>query len=70
MKFLFVAGDVNRIGGIEKYNRDFVSALTKTGATVILVERRKGGVTAKFPSSSVLSGNSSGSARMWFFAGI
>ena len=47
MKLLFVAGDVNRIGGIEKYNRDFVSALTKTGATVILVERRKGGVTAK-----------------------
>ncbi len=47
MKLLFVAGDVNRIGGIEKYNRDFVSALAKTGATIILVERRKGGFTAK-----------------------
>lgn len=47
MKLLFVAGDVNRIGGIEKYNRDFVSALAKTGAMVILVERRKGGFTAK-----------------------
>lgn len=47
MRILFVAGDVSRIGGIEKYNRDFVSALKKAGATVILVERRKGGVAAK-----------------------
>lgn len=47
MKFLFIAGDVNRIGGIEKYNRDFYSALKKTGASTVLVERREGGVLAK-----------------------
>ncbi len=47
MKFLFIAGDVNLIGGIEKYNRDFLSALMKTGARTILVERRKGGFLAK-----------------------
>jgi glycosyltransferase involved in cell wall biosynthesis len=47
MKLLFVAGDVNRIGGIEKYNRDFLAALKKTDATVVLVERRKGGFAAK-----------------------
>ena len=47
MKLLFIAGDVSRIGGIEKYNRDFHSALKKTGASMVLVERRKGGVLAK-----------------------
>ena len=47
MKSLFIAGDINRIGGIEKYNRDFYSALKKTGATIVLVERRKGGILAK-----------------------
>ncbi len=47
MKFLFIAGDITRIGGIEKYNRDFYSALKKTGASTVLVERRKGGVLAK-----------------------
>ena len=48
MKFIFIAGDINRIGGIEKYNRDFYSALEKTGARTVLVERRKGGFLAKF----------------------
>ncbi len=47
MKLLFIAGDVSRIGGIEKYNRDFHSALVKTGANVVLVERREGGLLAK-----------------------
>ena len=47
MKFLFIAGDIDRIGGIEKYNKDFHSALKKTGASTVLVERRKGGVLAK-----------------------
>lgn len=47
MKILFVAGDVNRIGGIEKYNRDFLSALKKLGLKVFLVERREGGTLAK-----------------------
>jgi len=48
MKILFVAGDVNRIGGIEKYNRDFLAALQETGLTTSLVERREGGICAKF----------------------
>lgn len=47
MKSLFIAGDINRIGGIEKYNRDFLSALRKMGARTVLVERRKGGILAK-----------------------
>ena len=47
MKVLFIAGDISRIGGIEKYNRDFHSALKKTGASTVLVERRKGGILAK-----------------------
>ncbi len=47
MKALFVAGDVSRIGGIEKYNRDFYSTLEMTGTRTVLVERRKGGVLAK-----------------------
>ncbi len=48
MKFLFIAGNIDRIGGIEKRNRDFYSALKKTGASIVLVERREGGVLAKF----------------------
>ncbi|MDP1955362.1 MAG: glycosyltransferase family 4 protein [Polaromonas sp.] len=47
MKFIFIAGDINRIGGIEKYNRDFYSALRAAGASGTLVERRAGGLLAK-----------------------
>ena len=47
MKILYVSGDVNLIGGIEKYNRDFLSALEKAGTTTILVERKVGGLLAK-----------------------
>jgi len=47
MKILFVAGDVNLIGGIEKYNRDFIEALKNAGAHVILVQRKKGGLWQK-----------------------
>ncbi|ALA59899.1 glycosyltransferase family 4 protein [Nitrospira moscoviensis] len=47
MKVLFVAGDVKRIGGIEKYNKDFVYALSQAGATISLVQRREGGFMAK-----------------------
>lgn len=47
MKILFAAGDVNCIGGIEKYNRDFLSALAKAGQRTCLVERRKGRLWAK-----------------------
>lgn len=48
MKIIFIAGDINRIGGIEKYNRDFLSALKETGLMASLVERREGGILAKF----------------------
>ncbi len=47
MKILFIAGDVSLIGGIEKYNRDFLAALGKTGVHVSLVTRNKGGLWAK-----------------------
>lgn len=47
MKILFIAGDVSLIGGIGKYNRDFLAALEKTGAQVLLVTRKKGGLRAK-----------------------
>ena len=47
MKILFIAGDVSLIGGIEKYNRDFLAALGKTGVQASLVTRNKGGLWAK-----------------------
>lgn len=47
MKILFISGDVNLVGGIEKYNRDFLSALDKTGVQISLVMRNKGGLLAK-----------------------
>lgn len=47
MKILFIAGDVSLIGGIEKYNRDFLAALGKTGVQTLLVTRNKGGLRAK-----------------------
>lgn len=47
MKALLLAGDISRIGGIEKYNRDFYSALKTTGISTVLVERREGGLLAK-----------------------
>jgi glycosyltransferase involved in cell wall biosynthesis len=47
MNILFIAGDVGLIGGIEKYNRDFLTALQKADARVILVARNKGRVWAK-----------------------
>lgn len=46
-RILFIAGDVNQIGGIEKYNRDFLTALGLTGVHVSLVTRNKGGLWAK-----------------------
>lgn len=48
MKYLFIAGDISRIGGIEKYNRDFYAALKNTSESTVLVERREGGILAKF----------------------
>lgn len=47
MNILFIAGDVSLIGGIEKYNHDFLISLRKAGARVTLVARNKGGFWAK-----------------------
>ena len=47
MKILFLASDLNQIGGIQKYNRDFLAALSKLDAKTILVERQKGGFISK-----------------------
>ena len=37
MRILFLASDLNKIGGIEKYNREFMLALRKAGAEVYFV---------------------------------
>ncbi|MEK7129355.1 MAG: hypothetical protein AAB858_03310, partial [Patescibacteria group bacterium] len=34
MKILFIAADTNKIGGIEKYNREFMNALREAGVDV------------------------------------
>lgn len=47
MKILFLASDIHTIGGIQKYNRDFLSALLLTNAETMLVERKDGGLYAK-----------------------
>lgn len=47
MNVLLIASDVNLIGGIEKYNRDFIYALEQAGVTPVLIERKKGGFFAK-----------------------
>jgi len=40
MKILFIVNDFNQIGGIEKYNKDFLNALNDAGANVFLVQLR------------------------------
>ncbi len=40
MKILFIAADTNKIGGIEKYNKEFMAALRKSGAEVYFVPLR------------------------------
>ena len=47
LKILFISGDINLIGGIEKYNRDFIDALKRAGSHLTLVQRNKGGIWAK-----------------------
>ncbi len=42
MKLLFVAADVRQIGGIKKYNKDFLEALELAGAEVFFIERKIG----------------------------
>ncbi len=44
---LFLSGDMSSIGGIEKYNRDFIAALETAGVKVHTVQRRVGGLGSK-----------------------
>lgn len=37
MKILFIAADTNKIGGIEKYNREFMNALRDVGADIFFI---------------------------------
>lgn len=46
-KILFPCGDTDRLGGIEKYNRNFIDALKLAGAEVSEVTRYKGDFFAK-----------------------
>ena len=46
-KVLYLCGDMSRIGGIEKYNRDFIAALELADVEVRVVQRRVGGVISK-----------------------
>jgi glycosyltransferase involved in cell wall biosynthesis len=47
MKLMFVCGDISRIGGIEKYNRDFINGLKQLDIQLKVVERYEGGMLAK-----------------------
>ena len=47
LKALYLCGDLSRIGGIEKYNRDFIAALQSAGVEVRAVQRRVGGLASK-----------------------
>ena len=46
-RILYLCGDLSLIGGIEKYNRDFLSAIELTGAKAKVVERKVGGFINK-----------------------
>lgn len=47
MKVLYVCGDTSLVGGIEKYNNDFISALRLANCEVKTVQRKAGGLFAK-----------------------
>ena len=45
---MYVCGDTSRIGGIEKYNKDFIAALNQAdGEDLLVVQRHPGGILAK-----------------------
>lgn len=47
-KMMYVCGDTSRIGGIEKYNKDFMTALNLAdGENLLVVQRHPGGLLAK-----------------------
>jgi glycosyltransferase involved in cell wall biosynthesis len=46
-KILYLCGDTSRIGGIEKYNRDFIAALQLTSIDLKVVLRPFGGLIGK-----------------------
>ena len=47
-KILYLCGDLSLIGGIEKYNLDFISAINSSGAKVKSIQRKAGGIRSKF----------------------
>jgi phosphatidyl-myo-inositol dimannoside synthase len=47
MKVLFIAADINQVGGIEQYNRAFLDALRKAGVAVSLIELKGRGLFPK-----------------------
>ncbi len=47
MKILYLCGDLSLIGGIEKYNNDFLSAIKSHGTVVKVVQRKQGGLISK-----------------------
>jgi len=46
-RILYLCGELSLIGGIEKYNTDFIAAINLTGARVKVVERKTGGIASK-----------------------
>lgn len=47
VKILYLCGDMALIGGIEKYNSDFIAALRLTDLDICVVQRRVGGIASK-----------------------
>jgi phosphatidyl-myo-inositol dimannoside synthase len=48
IKVLVICGDIKRVGGIEKYNNDFISSIQKTNINLKVIFRKKGGFIEKF----------------------
>lgn len=47
MKILFLANDLNKIGGIQKYNRDLLNALEENGENVLTIELKESKIKEK-----------------------
>ena len=47
VKILYVCGDTRLVGGIEKYNSDFIKSLFESNNELKIVQRGEGGLSAK-----------------------
>ncbi len=47
MRVLFLASDINQIGGIQQYNRQFLKTLRRLNQNILLIERRAGAFLPK-----------------------